>query len=215
LSVLKNQQKVFIDSDKLGVIEKLEEIKEELSFDEELYERFRSLRKELASNHEVPAYVIFGDKTLKELTQKLPTTKEQMLEINGVGEVKFEKYGEPFLELTSKLKEEFSKELENRPTLKKLTKTYLETLDLIQEGKNLEEISQIRDLNLTSVLSHITVLEQHDKISKEKKLQLLEPIKIPKEIGLWIQQGLQLDSLKQLRQHLYLYEYLKKAEDEL
>ena len=48
---------VFIDSDKLGVIEKLEEIKEELSFDEELYERFRSLRKELASNHEVPAYV--------------------------------------------------------------------------------------------------------------------------------------------------------------
>jgi ATP-dependent DNA helicase RecQ len=215
LLILKNQQKVYIDSDKLGLIDKLEEQKEELSFDEELYERFRGLRKELALNHEVPAYVIFGDKTLKELTQKLPTTKEQMLEINGVGEVKFEKYGEPFIQLSSQLKEEFSKELENRPVLKKLTKTYLETFELIQEGKTLEEISQIRDLNLTSVLSHITVLEQHDKIRKEKKLQLIEPIKIPKEIERWIQQGLQLDSLKQLRQHLYLYEYLIKAQDEL
>jgi ATP-dependent DNA helicase RecQ len=215
LLILKNQQKVYIDSDKLGLIDKLEEQKEELSFDEELYERFRGLRKELALNHEVPAYVIFGDKTLKELTQKLPTTKEQMLEINGVGEVKFEKYGESFIQLSSQLKEEFSKELENRPVLKKLTKTYLETFELIQEGKTLEEISQIRDLNLTSVLSHITVLEQHDKIRKEKKLQLIEPIKIPKEIERWIQQGLQLDSLKQLRQHLYLYEYLIKAQDEL
>jgi ATP-dependent DNA helicase RecQ len=215
LLILKNQQKVYIDSDKLGLIDKLEEQKEELSFDEELYERFRGLRKELALNHEVPAYVIFGDKTLKELTQKLPTTKEQMLEINGVGEVKFEKYGESFIQLSSQLKEEFSKELENRHELKKLTKTYLETFELIQEGKTLEEISQIRDLNLTSVLSHITVLEQHDKIRKEKKLQLIEPIKIPKEIERWIQQGLQLDSLKQLRQHLYLYEYLIKAQDEL
>jgi len=215
LSILKNQQKVYIDSDKLGIIQKLEETKEELSFDEELYERFRSLRKELASNHEVPAYVIFGDKTLKEFSKKLPLTKEQMLEINGVGEVKFEKYGEPFLQLSSQLKEEFSKELENRPVLKKLTKTYLETLELIQEEKTLEEISQIRDLNLTSILSHLTLLEQHGKISNEKKLQLLEPIKIPKEIETWIEEGLKLEHLKQLRQHLYLYEYLKKAEDEL
>lgn len=215
LLILKNQQKVYIDSDKLGVIQKFEETKEDLSFDEQLYERFRSLRKELALNHEVPAYVIFGDKTLKEFTKKLPITKEQMMEINGVGEVKFEKYGEPFLQLASELKEEFSKELENRPVLKKLTKTYLETFELIQEDKSLEEISQIRDLNLTSILSHIIVLEQHGKISKEKKLQLLDPIKIPKEIESWIEQGLKLDDLKQLRQHLYLYEYLKRIEDEL
>ena len=95
-------------------------------------------------------------------------------------------------------------------TLKKLTKTYLETFDLIQEGKSVEEISQIRDLGLTSVLSHITVLAEHKKISKEKKEELLKPLEVPKNIANWIEEGLKLDSFKELRQHLYLYEYLKK-----
>lgn len=113
--------------------------------------------------------MIFGDKTLKEFANKLPISKEQMLEINGVGLVKYEKYGEIFLNLSKEIKEEFSEKLEQKVSLKKLTKTYLETYDLIQEGKSVEEISQIRDLGLTSVLSHITVLAEHKKISKREK----------------------------------------------
>ncbi|WP_321470744.1 DNA helicase RecQ [Halarcobacter sp.] len=208
--ILKGQEKLLIDSDKLGIAQKIEEQVEELSFDEQLYEKFRTLRKEMALEYEVPAYVIFGDKTLKEFTIKLPVTKEQMLDINGVGLVKYEKYGEAFLELSKSIKEEFEEELENRTPLKKLTKTYLETYDLICKNKSIEEISHIRNLNISSILSHISLLSEHKKISDEKKKELLEPFAIPDYIRLWIEDGLRLDSIKQLRQYLYLYEYLEK-----
>ena len=80
----------------------------------------------------------------------------------------------------------------------------------MNEGKSVEEISQIRDLGLTSILGHITVLFEHKKISKEKKEELLKPLEIPENIKNWIEEGLKLDSFKELRQYLYLYEYLKK-----
>ncbi|MBD3830369.1 MAG: helix-turn-helix domain-containing protein, partial [Arcobacter sp.] len=130
--------------------------------------------------------------------------------INGVGLVKYEKYGESFLNLSKEIKEEFKEKLEQKEPLKKLTKTYLETFELLNEGKSVEEISQIRDLGLSSILGHITVLFEHKKISKEKKEELLKPLEIPENIKIWIEEGLKLDSFKELRQHLYLYEYLKK-----
>ncbi len=87
-----------------------------------MYERFKELRRKIALDIEVPAYMVFSDKSLKEFASKLPVTKEQMIDINGVGLVKFEKYGEEFLELSKALKEEFSKELENHTPLKNLQK---------------------------------------------------------------------------------------------
>lgn len=213
MQILKGKEKLLIDSDKLGIAQKFEEENIQLSFDEKLYEKFKNLRRELAQEYEVPAYVIFGDKTLKELASKLPLTKEDMLDINGVGLVKFEKYGKSFLSLCKSIKEEFGEKLEDKIPLKKLTKTYLETFELIQDEKTLEEISQIRDLSITSILSHISLLFEHGKISKEKKTKLLEPLTIPSEIQQWIQTGLEYESLKELRKYLYLYEYLNKEDN--
>ena len=45
-----------------------------------------------------PPYVVFADSTLREMCELLPTTKEAMLAVKGVGEVKFKKYGREFLE---------------------------------------------------------------------------------------------------------------------
>ncbi len=210
MSILKGNEKVFIDRDKLGILQKQEQEEVELSFDEKLFEEFKTLRRKIALEHDVPAYVIFGDKTLKELCSKLPTSQEDFLEINGVGKVRFEKYGDAFLQLCKTVKEENKEELEKRVPTKKLTKTYLETLELIENEKTLEEISQIRDLSITSILSHISLLFEYNKISKNKKEELLEPLRIPSEIKQWIESGLQYESMKELRQYLYLYEYLIK-----
>ena len=68
-------------------------------FDPELFERLRERRKEIAREHGVPPYVVFSDKTLRELAIHRPTDREAMLAIHGIGEVKFERYGEQFLEL--------------------------------------------------------------------------------------------------------------------
>ncbi len=63
----------------------------------ELFERLRMRRYEIAQKEHKPPYIIFSDKSLKEMSISLPITENQMLEINGVGAVKLEKYGSEFL----------------------------------------------------------------------------------------------------------------------
>ena len=73
------------------------------TFDLSTFEQLRALRLEIAKENGIPPYVVFSDKTLKEMAEKLPQDKEAMLDVSGVGEVKFERYGEAFLELCAKL----------------------------------------------------------------------------------------------------------------
>jgi ATP-dependent DNA helicase RecQ len=63
-----------------------------------LFEVLRSLRKKLAEEKGVPPYVIFGDASLVEMSRKQPVTEAGFLDINGVGQVKLERYGAAFLE---------------------------------------------------------------------------------------------------------------------
>lgn len=51
---------------------------------------------ELARRDHVPPYIVFTDKTLNEMSTYLPDTKEKMLQIGGVGNHKYEKYGKDF-----------------------------------------------------------------------------------------------------------------------
>lgn len=71
-----------------------------------LFERLRQKRYELAQQNHVPPYIIFSDKTLKEMSTYLPCTKPAMLEINGVGTNKYDKYGEEFMGLVITYMEE-------------------------------------------------------------------------------------------------------------
>src|SRR5690606_7182737 len=63
-----------------------------------LFEKLRDLRKSLADEAGVPPYVIFSDKSLKDMCARKPADEESFLEVHGVGENKLAKYGEPFLE---------------------------------------------------------------------------------------------------------------------
>lgn len=72
-------------------------------FDLSTFERLRALRLEISKENGIPPYVVFSDKTLKEMAEKLPQNKAEMLDISGVGEVKFERYGEAFLALCETL----------------------------------------------------------------------------------------------------------------
>lgn len=67
--------------------------------DPQLFEALRALRMKFARIQSVPPYVVFSDKTLKEMCAKMPENKEQMLAVSGVGESKYKKYGEAFLEV--------------------------------------------------------------------------------------------------------------------
>ncbi len=62
-----------------------------------LFEQLRSLRMEIAKEEKVPPYIVFSDKTLVQMCFVRPQDKEQMMSVSGVGEYKFEKYGQRFL----------------------------------------------------------------------------------------------------------------------
>lgn len=64
-----------------------------------LFEQLRSLRMQIARQEHVPPYIVFSDKTLNEMCAYMPDTEEKMLQINGVGKNKYEKYGVQFEQL--------------------------------------------------------------------------------------------------------------------
>jgi ATP-dependent DNA helicase RecQ len=63
-----------------------------------LFETLRELRKQLAEEQGVPPYVIFGDAALVEMSRERPSSEDEFLEINGVGQVKLERHGSTFLD---------------------------------------------------------------------------------------------------------------------
>ncbi len=68
-------------------------------YDKDLFARLRFLRKQIADKENIPPYVVFNDATLQEMAEFMPTTADEMLSINGVGERKLERFGDAFLTL--------------------------------------------------------------------------------------------------------------------
>jgi ATP-dependent DNA helicase RecQ len=65
--------------------------------DVELFERLRALRKQLADEHGVPAYIVFNDATLKAMAELRPASEDELLNVSGVGPAKLERYGAAFI----------------------------------------------------------------------------------------------------------------------
>lgn len=66
---------------------------------QELFEQLRELRTAIAGEAKMPPYIIFSDKTLLDMCVINPLNKQEMMKIKGVGENKYNKYGERFLEV--------------------------------------------------------------------------------------------------------------------
>ena len=107
LVVIKREEKeAKTSAKKKGTAEKaLFNIPASLSLGEEstdLFEELRILRKRLADQQAIPAYIVLSDKTLHLLASQRPTTLEEFGRVNGIGEYKKEKYGKEFVEVINK-----------------------------------------------------------------------------------------------------------------
>ncbi len=69
------------------------------NYDKKLFAKLRKLRKSIADESDIPPYVVFNDATLIDMADILPTSYGEMLAVSGVGQVKLEKYADPFLDL--------------------------------------------------------------------------------------------------------------------
>ena len=123
-----------------------------------LFERLRELRKRLADEKNMPPFVIFSDATLSDMSQKKPLTQADMLNVSGVGEMKYQQYGEIFIrEIASFLK--ISLNINSTQGIN----TNEVTFKLYQEGNTVEEIAEIRGLNTGTVVSHLSKMYEEGK----------------------------------------------------
>ena len=67
--------------------------------DQALFERLRTRRAAIAKERGVPAYVVAHDRTLADMAQKQPRTREALLSVHGMGPARVEQYGERFLDV--------------------------------------------------------------------------------------------------------------------
>jgi len=108
LAVLKKEQTVTMFKRREGGIKqnfssRASTRKTTISTDEdycqELFEELRELRKRLAKENSVPAFVIFSDRTIHDMCRQFPTTTSKMGDISGIGKKKLRDYGKPFMEV--------------------------------------------------------------------------------------------------------------------
>jgi len=90
IKALKNREKIMMRIHKKKVATKS---------NNSLFDSLRKLRKVISERKKVPPYIIFSDSTLREMSKYYPTDKKSMLDIKGMGEVKFKKYGYEFTEV--------------------------------------------------------------------------------------------------------------------
>ncbi|MDC0178040.1 DNA helicase RecQ [Polaribacter sp.] len=119
-----------------------------------LFSELKKIRYAIAKEENMPAYIIFNDKSLKLMASKLPTTENEFLAISGVGMNKMEKYGEEFMDVIRKFK-----------SVAKPRKigTTIKTFNLYQEGLNPSEIAEKRNLSITTIFSHLSQLYSEGK----------------------------------------------------
>ncbi|OOF36745.1 DNA helicase RecQ [Rodentibacter heidelbergensis] len=80
-----------------------------INYDKDLFARLRFLRKQIADKENIPPYIVFNDATLQEMAQYMPTSNIEMLQINGVGAIKLERFAQPFINLIKAHKEVLAK----------------------------------------------------------------------------------------------------------
>lgn len=137
------------------------------SSDDALFEELKTLRKQIAVEEGVPAYIVFHDATLNEIAIAKPTSKDELLTVSGISDTKLSRYGDRVLQT---IKNFYSQKGD----------TYLKTLELYEKGLSLEEISFARELKVETVVAHLTKLFLDGKkidLSKYISLEEINTIK--------------------------------------
>ncbi|MCC7363795.1 MAG: RecQ family ATP-dependent DNA helicase [Dehalococcoidia bacterium] len=139
--------------------------------EDELFQALRAVRRVFADEANVPPFTIFSDATLHDMIRLLPRNKTEMLAVSGVGQVKFERYGEAFLAVTKAAAADRGRTgpaglvpaqrgqgiLDGGSTVKR-------TLDLYRQGFDIQGIGEKRGLARATIMGHIEELVARGEI---------------------------------------------------
>ncbi|MDE5417787.1 DNA helicase RecQ [Labilibaculum sp. DW002] len=119
---------------------------------EGLFEALRKLRLQISREENIPPYLVFSDATLHEMVDEKPTSEFEMKMISGVGERKYQLYGEFFINEILEFEQKKNKEA------KKSSQSFYETYEFYKQGYSVDEIAQIRKVNPVTIYSHLASL---------------------------------------------------------
>ncbi|TSB45111.1 DNA helicase RecQ [Alkalicoccobacillus porphyridii] len=172
---------------------------------DEVFTHLRNLRKDLAAQEDIPPYLVFSDKTLKEMSRYIPVTEDQFAQISGVGEQKKKKYAQVFIEVLQNYedqKPDVEIKSDSAPTplkSKAITKdNHLQTAKLFSEGATIQQLVDTRQLTERTIINHLIRAE-----SEGEELKLAELVD-PKKRELILQTAEQVgsDLLRPIKDHL-------------
>ncbi len=153
------------------------------SYDENLFELLKKLRKDVAKKKNLPPYVVFQDPSLEEMATVYPTTKDELAKINGVGMGKITKFGKPFLDLIEKYVEEndiiTASDVVVKSAVNK-SKTKIFIIQQIDRKIDLEEIAEAKGLSYTELIDEIeNICYSGTKLNLDYYIDnILEPDKV-------------------------------------
>ncbi|MBW8863837.1 MAG: HRDC domain-containing protein, partial [Verrucomicrobia bacterium] len=136
----------------------------EIACDEALFARLRELRKKLADERDVPAYIIFSDVALRQMARNYPANERDFARISGVGEKKLNEFGGAFLgeiaaHLQTNARQIFADDSFAAPAAppprKGLGDSARETLRRFRSGQSVEQIARERDVTTGTIMGHI------------------------------------------------------------
>jgi ATP-dependent DNA helicase RecQ len=141
----------------------------EIECDEVLFERLRTVRRKLADERDVPAYVVFSDVSLREMARSYPKTTSEFRRIPGVGEQKLKDFAEPFVnEITEYLRTNSRQTFREvlAPTRRRLTlnDSEAETLRRFRCGDSVDEIARGRGFVPSTIYGHLVTAIECGKI---------------------------------------------------
>ena len=118
-------------------------VSKKLEVSNELYDVLRSIRYEIAKSEGIAPYMVFGDGTLRGMASVYPTTKEEMLTVSGVGEIKYEKYGQPFESAILRYLEENN--IQKKANTSNKVDKELDYIDVTTDKDLLDKLIEIRN----------------------------------------------------------------------
>lgn len=122
-----------------------------------LFSELKGVRAKLAKKEGIPPYMVFSDKTLLEMVEKMPVDMLSFTQIEGVGEKKAIKYWKVFVKIIRKSK--------GLPSISSKGTSYEETLMLFNSNYSIEAIAQIKGIGEKTVYEHIALLIKEGRIT--------------------------------------------------
>ncbi len=199
-----------------------------------LLDALRALRNDLAKEQQVPAFIIFPDKSLLELACYRPESTNQLYAISGFGDQKVFRYGTAIIETLMKHQDEHGRPSDLAPmpeskfkdvpshqekeTKSEVPPSALETLELFEELQDIDKVAIKRKIKPATIYSHLTACVKAGKVCASDVLDYSNPeIKCLKDtISLYQDEGfMQLNPIFNALFGNYTYEVLRLVQAEI